>query len=129
MKTNITLDLAKKGDEQNSVSAEYRTGIRSNAASHNALIAAIQANSNKIGEPKAADFKKSLGLPEPDWKRLFLSQQAEIRALRKAIDDKHKEMCAALETDQGKAYARIKELEQYIEDLKEEHRIEEELGE
>jgi hypothetical protein len=91
--------------------------------------AAIQANSNKIGEPKAADFKKSLGLPEPDWKRLFLSQQAEIQALRKGIDDKHKEMCAALETDQGKAYARIKELEQDIEDLKEERQIEEELSE
>ena len=43
--------------------------------------AAIQANSNKIGEPKAANFKKSLGLPEPDWKRLFLSQQAEIQGI------------------------------------------------
>ena len=57
---------------------------------------------------------------EPDWKQLFLSTQEEMKALREGIDVKHKEMVAALEAKQGKAYAEIQMLRQYIQDLEDE---------
>ena len=51
---------------------------------------------------------------------ITLDPQEEMKALREGIDAKHKEMVAALETDQGKAYAEIQMLRQYIQDLEDE---------
>ena len=51
---------------------------------------------------------------------ITLDPQEEMKALREGIDAKHKETVAALEIDQGKAYAEIQMLRQYILDLEDE---------
>ena len=51
---------------------------------------------------------------------ITLDPQEDMKALREGIDAKHKETVAALETDQGKPYAEIQMLRQYIHDLEDE---------